>query len=77
MKVSFESTEQVIELTNGEASIQARVWTGRTESGVEVQMLVVRIAADKDADLSQFERDLKEQHAPAVWPAAFPLRMII
>ena len=75
MKATIESTEQLVEFSahNG----QARVWKGVTEGGVEFQLLIVRVAVDKDADTAQFERELKEQHAPAVWPTAFDLRLVL
>jgi phosphoribosyl-AMP cyclohydrolase len=76
MKARVESTEQIVNLSVFPGT-RARVWKAITESGVEFQMVVVRVAVDKDADCSQFERELEEKHAPAVWPAAFDLRMVL
>ena len=75
MKARIESTEQLVDISA--LITQARVWKGTTEGGVEFQLLVIRVAVDKDADTSQFERELEEKHAPAVFPAAFSLRMIL
>lgn len=74
MRVTVHSTDQFIELQGG---IKCRVWEGVTDSGVEVQMIVPRIAAVKTQDLSQFDRELEEQAAPTVMQMAFPLRMIL
>ena len=78
MKVIVHPTDQIVEINGG---LQARVWEGRTESGIEVTMLVPRIAALKSEDLAEFERELKEQPAPSTAfagrPRAFPLRMIL
>jgi hypothetical protein len=77
MKIEIESTSRIVQVENNGASVPCRVWEGRTESGIEVQCLIVRIAASKDADLSQFERELEEQRPPSAAVQAFPLRMIL
>lgn len=76
MKISMESTEQVVEIV-GEHTGPARVWIGRTENGIEVQVLVARVAITRDADSAEFDRDLIEQHAPPPTVQAFPLRMVL
>ena len=67
MKVTIESTETIVEVDG----VPARVWTGRSESGIGVEMLVVLAGVDqKDAGrVEEFERDLR-QHAPPIidWP---------
>lgn len=75
MKVQLESTTHIVTLDNG---IQCRVWEGQTDSGIRVQALIPRIAAHKDEDLSQFERELQEQKPPtAAAIDCFPLRMVL
>lgn len=74
MKITLESTTAIVTVNDG---IQCRVWEGETASGIKVQALIPRIAAHKDSDLSEFERELKEQRPPSVDFASFPLRMII
>jgi hypothetical protein len=73
MKITLESTTRIVN-ANG---IDMRVWEGTTESGIQIQALIPRIAAYKDSDLSQFEAELKEQKAPSAAVAAFPLRMVL
>jgi hypothetical protein len=75
MKLIIENSEQIVEV-NG---VPARVWLGRTESGIDVQCLITRIAVLKTDDCSQFDRELHEQAAPrsALLTDAFPLRMIL
>lgn len=74
MKVQLESTTAIVEL-NG---VKCRVWEGQTSNGVKVHALIPRIAAHKDQDLSEFERELEEQAAPSLEVShAFPLRMLI
>lgn len=75
MTITMHSTDQIVEVQGG---IRARVWQGKTASGIEVQVLVTRIALHKDSDCSQFERELEETPAPkAAGQGAFPLRMIL
>lgn len=72
MRATVESTSQIVEI-NG---IKARVWVGKTEGGVEFEMLVPRVAARQGQDLSEFERELEEQPMPHV-SQAFPLRLVL
>lgn len=73
MTITVSSTSKLVEL-NG---VPARIWEGKTESGVEVHCYIVRIAAHKDANLMQFERELQETQSPSAAVEAIPLRMIL
>ncbi len=73
MKITIESTSETV-IANG---VECRVWEGFSEKSVPVQCLIVRIAADKGADLAQFEADLQEQRPPTVVQRAFPFRMTL
>lgn len=79
MKLILESTEQVLDMTPREPgeAIQGRVWVGKTESGIPVQALIVRVAVESTADQTQFQFELTEQHAPPPASQAFPLRMVL
>lgn len=82
MKITIESTTQVVfvnprEGDRAESGLACRVWEGETESGIKVQCLITRIAASKNDNLAQFERELIEHSAPSADVRAFPLRMII
>jgi hypothetical protein len=81
MKITIESTTKVVEVVNDgfgkSAAIQARVWEGETDSGIKVQCLITRIAAEATQNLSQFERELQECKAPSVDVQMFPMRMIL
>lgn len=78
MKITIESTTQIVNLIDrlSGQGMPARVWEGKTESGVKVVCLIVRIAAQADQDLSEFDRELKEQKQPEA-ENVFPLRMIV
>lgn len=73
MRITIESTDKIVEL-NG---IPARIWEGTSESGVPVHCFITRIAAHKDYDLSQFDRELQEQRVPSADVAGIPLRLIL
>ena len=73
MKVSLESTTKVVHL-NG---VPARIWEGKTVTGIEVHAFITRIAVDKDADSSQFEAELKECSPPSAPVAMYPARLVL
>ena len=54
-----------------------RVWVGKTESGIPVQALILRVAVSNDDQQEDFERELRAVRAPAPVPQAFPLRMML
>lgn len=73
MKVTLESTTAIVEV-NG--IVKARLWEGKTESGIEIHAFITRIAVAKEADTSQFDRELEEQRPPSVHLAdVYPARM--
>ena len=83
MTITITSTSEVTLLKTSALAdgILCRVWEGKTESGIAVQVLIPRIAALATEDpthLAQFEAELIEQpHAVAAGERAFPLRMLI
>ena len=73
MKLTIENTDQVVEI-NG---VPARVWEGKTESGIKVSCLITRIAVDKNDACEEFERELREQRPPRPTMDCFDARMIL
>lgn len=72
MKITLQSTRQILELDGSEC----RVWEGTTEGGVPVTAFIRRIAVDRADDTSEFERELRETPQPRP-SEAWPLRMIL
>jgi len=73
VKVTLESTSKIVEV-NG---VPCRIWQGETESGIPVHAFITRIAVHKDADASQFERELQTCRAPSADVQAYPMRIIL
>ena len=62
MKITIESTTKTLTLDG----VPARVWEGKTESGIPVMCYVTHVCVmDEDADHTQFENELKACRAPS------------
>jgi len=76
MKVTMESTSKIVQL-NG---VPARIWEGRTETGIPCHAYVTRIAVAEGLQPEQyrdFEFELNETRKPSAEIEAIPLRMIL
>lgn len=73
MRITIESTTKTVTL-NG---VPARIWEGKTDSGIPCHVYVTRISVDRDADSSEFERELQEHRSPSVDIGAIPLRLVL
>lgn len=61
MKITIESTSKLVQL-NG---VPARIWEGKTESGIPVHCFITRIAAPLEEDQTEFLQQLQEHKAPS------------
>lgn len=84
MKITIESTTKVVKLCKDGAEVEARVWQGRTESGIPVQAFITRIAPEVPKDdpridekTKEFEEDLQRRADPRPSVQAIPLRFFI
>ncbi len=73
VRATLESTSKVV-LVDG---VPARIWEGRTESGISFHAFVTRVAVARDADNSLFEAELRETRAPSPDVAAYPQRLVL
>jgi len=73
VKITLESTTKIVEV-NG---VPCRMWEGHTESGIAVHAFITRIAVHKNADASQFERELQECRPPSPDVQAYPRRIVL
>lgn len=82
MKVTLENTTSMVEIkagTVGEA-IPARIWQGKTDSGIPVFCFITRVLVEDGQPPEvheQFARELKEARAPDEAAKAIPLRLIL
>jgi len=78
MKITIESTTKIVELkTANGASLPARVWEGKTDTGVEVIAFITRIAVSNDFDHEQFQKELQSCKVPTSAVQAFDMRYFI
>ena len=73
MVVTLRSTTKVVKLDG----VPARVWEGKTDSGIAVHAFITRVAVDLDDDTSQFEAELQQCAAPSPAIQAYPARLIL
>lgn len=73
MTITVRNTTKIVEM-NG---VPCRIWEGATESGIPVHCFIVRIAAHRDLDQSQFEAELQETRAPSAAVQAYPMRLVL
>jgi hypothetical protein len=73
MKATLESTSKIVQV-NG---VPARIWEGKTESGIPFTAFVTRVMVSRNQDNSQFETELRETKAPSAESEAIPLRMVL
>ena len=77
MKITLENTPTIVTIVKDGAQTPARVWCGVTDTGIKVQALITRIAADAAENLKQFDAELQGTSAPSPESCAYPLRMIL
>ncbi len=63
MTITLTSTDRIIDLETASGKIPARIWEGTTASGIDIHAFITRVAVQKELDSSQFDRELREQHA--------------
>jgi len=60
VKIAITSTDMVTDV-NG---VRVRVWNGITERGVKCRVFVHMLRTNADADVAEFEAELKAQPSP-------------
>lgn len=73
MKIHIESTSKVVDIDG----VPARIWEGHTESGIPIHCYITRVAVDRNADASEFERELTETRAPSPAVQVIPTRLVL
>jgi hypothetical protein len=74
MKATIESTSKIVEL-NG---VPARIWEGKTESGIEIHCYITRIVkADDEIGDEEFSKELQWCKPPSPEVEAIPSKLIL
>lgn len=73
MKIEIRSTTKIVHL-NG---VPARIWEGKTSSGIPVHCYITRVAHEIGLEPAEFLKELEEHEAPSPEVEAIPLRMIL
>lgn len=73
MRVTLQSTTKTVTL-NG---VPARIWEGKTDSGIACHAYITRIAVDLMEDSSEFDRELQEHRAPSPEIEAISLSLFL
>lgn len=61
MKITIESTDNILEIDG----VAVRLWNGRTEGGIECHVFIHRLAVAVESDSTEFDRALAETTPPA------------
>jgi hypothetical protein len=78
MKIELENTTKIVEIiAEGGKTVPARIWEGKTASGIPVHAYITRIACAETECQNEFERELKEYKPPSPVIDALPLRIIL
>lgn len=73
MKITIESTDKIVEV-NG---VPARIWEGKTASGIPLHCYITRVAVDREQDCTAFELELQETRTPSAAVQAIPSRLVL
>lgn len=70
MKLTLEPTSQIVRFNE---PVESRIWQGTTDTGIPVQVLVVRVACstEHNDECERLARELIEQPVPCIEPNAF------
>jgi hypothetical protein len=65
MKITLESTHDIYSIqTEDGGSIEARLWKGKTEGGIEILAFITRIGTRTEGEQMELERELIARAPP-------------
>ena len=73
MKIEIENTDKIVEVSG----VPARVWEGKTSSGIPVHCFVTRIIPQTNKDIEVFEQELMQTRVPSPEILAYPMRLAL
>jgi hypothetical protein len=73
MRIIIESTSKTVTL-NG---VPARIWEGKTDTGIPMHCYITRIAVDRKEDSSEFDAELQEHRSPSAEIEEIPICLFL
>jgi len=74
MLIILKNTDKLVDV-NG---IKSLLWQGKTDSGIAITCLIIRIAVNAQADQTEFDQELIECRPPSPEAdRAFPVRLVV
>jgi hypothetical protein len=73
MRLEIESTTEIVYLND----VPARIWEGKTKSGIPVTVFIVHITTSDDHDKGEFESELQQHRSPSPETQQIPFRLIL
>jgi hypothetical protein len=80
MNIFIHPTSKIVDLQTDGGIVPARVWEGKTDSGIPVHVFITRIAPTIPVDdprQKEFQSALQEVEAPSAAVVSYPLRLIL
>ena len=80
MEVILRPTDMIVDLVGDHGEVPARVWQGKTSTGIPVHAYITRIAVSEDRpdhELKEFSDALQETEKPRPDIAAIDARLIL
>lgn len=79
MEITIENTSKIVMLKPGVLldGVPARIWEGKTASGIEVICFVTRIMVKDTENAAEFENELQACKAPSTDVESIPTRLIL
>ncbi len=80
MTITIENTTRTVQVHTSLQwyGVQARIWEGRTESGIPVICAVISVAVADTERQVEFEKELTATRPPSTAACvAFPMRMVL
>lgn len=79
MEITIENTSKIVILKPGVLldGVSARIWEGKTASGIDVICFVTRIMVRDTENAAEFEKELQECAPPSIDVQSIPLSLIL
>lgn len=82
MTITIHPTNKIVQLAGADeqTGVPARVWEGKTDTGIYVHCFITRIAVSNDENPAvhkMFQEELQETRIPSAAVQAYPNRLVL